>query len=110
MCVAVDDLIVLAKKYVDKSKFYIIIDDSLISKRYSKFIGGSGDNYNTTINQTYRLVCFITIMLTDGHYSLPLDHKIWIREISARITRENKASLAACSSAYGWALYNSNYV
>ncbi|MBA3954502.1 transposase [Candidatus Dependentiae bacterium] len=79
-CVTVDDLIVLAKKYFGNSKLSIIIDDSLISKRYSKFIRGSGDNYDTTIKQTYRSVCFIAIMLTDGHYSLPLDHKIWMRE------------------------------
>jgi len=78
--VAYNDLINLSAKLFGASKLFLIIDDSLLEKMYSKLIGGSSDNYDSSLKATYRSICFVAAMLTDGHYAIPIDHKIWIRK------------------------------
>ena len=55
--VAYNDLINLSAKLFGASKLFLIIDDSLLEKMYSKLIGGSSDNYDSSLKATTVIKC-----------------------------------------------------
>ncbi len=79
-CTTWEELISLAKKYFGSNKVKIIIDDSIIRKMYSKYIQGSGDNYDPVSKQVFRSLCTVVAMLTDGKTALPVLHKLWVKQ------------------------------
>lgn len=58
----------------------IIIDDTLIEKMHSQIMEGTSDNYDSSKNQTYRSLCSVVAMLSNGRYALPVVNDFWIRE------------------------------
>lgn len=70
-------LISLIKK-MTKKKLYLIIDDTIIEKIYSKWIEGTSDNYSTTTGKRERSLCAVVAMLTDGDIAIPIDQDLWI--------------------------------
>lgn len=73
----VQDLIHAAKKIFLRKKLYLLIDDTLILKTYSRLIEGTSDNYNSSDGNTYRSLNSVVAMLTDGITAIPIDQKIW---------------------------------
>jgi len=76
-CRSAKELISTIKKITQK-KLYLIIDDTIISKIYSKYIEGACDNYSTTTGKTERSLCSVVAMLTDGEIAIPVDQSLWI--------------------------------
>src|SRR5437868_12048976 len=71
------DLVQLAKNLFRKKRVCLIIDDTIILKEYSKNIPGACDNYSSSDRKTYRSLCSVVAVLTDGEITIPVDQKIW---------------------------------
>ena len=71
------DLIKIVKKLLKGKRLYLIIDDTLILKLYSKIIPGTGDNYDSSDGKTYRSLCAVVAVITDGKIAIPIDKAIW---------------------------------
>lgn len=74
------DFVPLVQSMFGKKKLNLVIDDSTISKRYSKEIEGVSsmvDQSTKTFTCGYKLV---TAGLTDGEYFLPIALEQWIAE------------------------------
>jgi len=76
--ITMHDLINLAKKVLVGKKWYLIIDDTLIEKIYAKVIAGTCDNFDSSDGSTYRSLCSITAVLTDGKTVIPVDQALWL--------------------------------
>jgi hypothetical protein len=87
------ELLDLAKRFFGEKPLFLIIDDSLIKKTYSKFIEGTSDNYDSADRKQYRSLCSIVAMLSDGTFALPIDQKIWTSEEFA-VAYKKKTELA----------------
>jgi len=64
------------RKSCKNKKVYLIIDDTIISKEYSNFIEGTSDNFDPSNSRTYRSLCSVVLILTDGKTSIPITHGI----------------------------------
>jgi SRSO17 transposase len=73
---------------------YLIIDDTIIPKKYSKNIVGSSDNYDHSEKKTYRSICSMAALITDGITGLPIDQKLWVAEDNAQESYKSKCELA----------------
>ena len=73
---------------------YLIIDDTIIPKKHSKNIEGSSDNYDHSEKQTYRSICSMTALISDGITGLPIDQNFWIAEDIAQEFYKSKCELA----------------
>lgn len=71
------DLINIVKKLLKGKRLYLIIDDTLILKLYSKIIPGTCDNYDSSDGKTYRSLCAVVAVVTDGTFAIPIDKAIW---------------------------------
>ncbi len=91
---SIDRIIESAKHLFGNKKIYLLIDDTLISKRYSKYIAGTSNNFDSSLRQTYKSICSITAMLTDGTYAIPLDQKIWTNKEVSTSDYKKKSELA----------------
>jgi hypothetical protein len=58
--------LIAAFRKLTKKRCYLIIDDTLIEKIYSRWIEGASDNYSTTDRKIKRSLCAVVAMLTDG--------------------------------------------
>lgn len=76
--ITMHDLIGLAKKVLVGKKWYLIIDDTIIEKIYAKVIEGACDNFDSSDGSTYRSLCSITAVLTDGKTVIPVDQALWL--------------------------------
>jgi hypothetical protein len=92
----VDDLISIAKKIFRRKRLYLIIDDTLILKLYSKIIPGTSDNHDPSDHKIYRSLCSVVALITDGEVSIPIDQLIWTSEEFAGIAYQKKTELAQC--------------
>lgn len=88
------DLVAIAKKIFKRKRLYLIIDDSLILKLYSKLIPGTSDNYDSSDCKTYRSLCSVVAMVTDGHTSIPISQEIWTSQEFAQDSYAKKWELA----------------
>ncbi|MBA2306680.1 transposase [Candidatus Dependentiae bacterium] len=57
-----------------------IIDDTIIGKMYSKYIAGSSDNYDPVTGKTFRSICSVVAMISNGKLALPIAHALWVKE------------------------------
>jgi len=76
--ITMTDLVQIAKNIFTNRKLYLVIDDTIISKIYSQSIEGSCDNYNSSSGQTYRSLCSVAAVLTDGKNAIPIGQELWI--------------------------------
>jgi len=89
------DLMDLAKRYLNpRLRWYVIVDDTLINKRYAKLIEGTGRNYDSATGTYYTSLCSVVIMVTDGIIAIPIDHKLWIERASAGKEYKTKIEIA----------------
>lgn len=58
--------------FIKRKKLYIMIDDTLIRKIYSKCMNGSGWFYDTKIGRSIRAYKLSVVGITDGKYAFPL--------------------------------------
>jgi SRSO17 transposase len=72
------DLIKIVKTTWKKRRLYLIIDDTLILKIYSKFIRGTSDNYDSSDGKTYRSLCAVVAVITDGETAIPVNFGMWV--------------------------------
>lgn len=89
----VDELVLYAKKLF-KKKAYLLIDDTLILKIYSRYIEGACDNYSSSDGRSYRSLCSVVAMITDGNTALPIDQVIWTSAEFSQTTYKKKWELA----------------
>lgn len=75
-----DDLLSFCKLIFGNKAVYLIIDDTLIKKIYSRLIEGACDNYDSSNRQHYRSLCSVVAMVTDGETAIPVDQKLWFSE------------------------------
>ncbi len=80
------DLIRVIKKTLKRKRLYLIIDDTIILKIYSKIISGTCDNYDSSDRKTYRSLCSVVAVITDGDIAIPIDQALWI---SAEFANDN---------------------
>lgn len=74
------ELVCLAKEFFGTDFLDVILDDTLLEKKHSKFIEGSADNFDSSNRQVYRSLCSIVAMLSNGWYGLPVKHGFWIKK------------------------------
>lgn len=72
------DLINIVKKVFGRKRLYLVIDDTIILKMYSKVIQGTCDNYDSSDGKTYRSLCAVVALITDGVIAIPIDKELWI--------------------------------
>lgn len=72
-----DDLLKIVTQVFKNKRLYLIIDDTLVLKLYSKVIPGTSDNYDSADGKSYRSLCSVAAMITDGHIAIPIDQAIW---------------------------------
>ncbi len=75
-----DDLLSFCKLIFGNKAVYLIVDDTLIKKIYSRLIEGACDNYDSSNRQHYRSLCSVVAMVTDGETAIPVDQKLWFSE------------------------------
>jgi hypothetical protein len=90
----VEDLLKVIGQVFKNKRLYLIIDDTLILKRFSKFIPGTSDNYDSADRKTYRSLCSVVAMITDGHTAIPIDQAIWTALEFATETYKKKWEIA----------------
>jgi len=88
------ELIEVAKKILKRKRLYLLLDDTLILKIYSRCIEGTSDNYSTTARAKQRSLCSIVAMLTDGEIAIPIDQLLWTAEEVDPINYATKTELA----------------
>jgi putative transposase len=54
------------------------IDDTLIMKMYSKVIEGTNNNYDSSDGKTYKSLCAVVAVITDGTVTIPISQDIWV--------------------------------
>lgn len=72
------ELTFLANQFFHNEPLYLIIDDTLIEKMYSRLIEGTSDNYDSSNHSMYRSLCSVVAMVTNGQWALPVDHRLWV--------------------------------
>lgn len=88
----------LAKRaLIDKQK-YLLIDDTLIPKEYSKKIEGVEDGFDVCLNRSSRGIRVITQSLTDGAINIPINAVPFTSKALARDNYVSK-SIIACELA-----------
>jgi len=92
--VTTPDLVALAMNVLVGKRLYLIIDDTLIAKIYSKEIEGACDNYDSSNVTTYRSLCSITAVLTDGKTVIPIDQELWLSSKLAQGAYKKKWEVA----------------
>lgn len=73
----INDLIRIAQKIFCRKKVYLLIDDTLILKVYSRFIEGTSDNYSSSDKRVCRSLNSVVAMITDGITAIPISQEIW---------------------------------
>ncbi len=76
----IQDLVKIVKTVWKRRRLYLIIDDTLIMKIYSKIIQGTSDNYDSSDGKVYRSLCAVVALITDGEIAIPIDLGIWTSE------------------------------
>nr|MBA3752329.1 transposase [Candidatus Dependentiae bacterium] len=90
-----NELICKAQQYFGDNKVNIIIDDTIINKMYSKNIEGTGDIFDPVSKRTFRSLCSIVAMISDGRIALPVLHTLLIKqELSSPGHYKTKAEIA----------------
>lgn len=89
-----DDLLKIVKVVFKNKRLYLIIDDTLILKLYSKVIPGTSDNFDSADRKTYRSLCAVVAMITDGYTAIPIDQSIWTAIEFAADTYKTKWQIA----------------
>jgi SRSO17 transposase len=79
-CVTIDELVRLAVETFGTNFLHVILDDTLIEKMHSKYIEGSGDNYDSSNGRTYRSLSTVVAALSNGKFVLPVHHEFWIKK------------------------------
>ena len=88
-------LLKLAQKYLNPNfRWYVVVDDTLINKRFSKIIEGAGINYDSATGTHYISLCSVVIMVTDGNIAIPIDQCFWIEKALAGNEYKSKIELA----------------
>ena len=72
------DLIGIVKNVCKRRRLYLILDDTLIMKIYSKMIQGACDNYDSSDGKVYRSLCSVVALITDGRVAIPISQEFWI--------------------------------
>ena len=88
------DLVAIVKRLIKRKRLYLIIDDTLLLELYSKIIPGASDNHDSSDHQTYRSLCSIVAVVTDGEITIPLDQLIWTSKEFASLAYQKKCDLA----------------
>lgn len=89
-----EELIKLAQKIFKRKKIYLIIDDTIIDKIYSKAIEGACDNYSSADRKSYRSLCSVVAMLTDGVIAIPITQALWLSSEFSKVNHKTKWQLA----------------
>ncbi len=70
------DLIRVVSVVYKRKRLYVIIDDTLIFKVYSKFIAGTSDNFDSADRKIYRSLCSVVAMITNGNIAIHVEQTI----------------------------------
>jgi len=94
----IKELLWYVKKLFKNKKIYLLIDDTLILKIYSRYIEGACDNYSSSDGRSYRSLCSVVAMITDGEIALPIDQVIWTSAEFSQTTYKKK--VGTCTRTY----------
>ena len=90
----INDLVAIAKQLFVGKTLYLIIDDTIIAKIHSKMVQGTSDNYDPSSGNTYRSLCSVTAMISDGYTAIPISQKIWTAQEFAQNEYKKKSELS----------------
>ena len=76
--VTMQELISFCKTIFKNKPLYLLIDDTLINKWYSRVIEGACDNFDTSDRKSYRSLCSVVAMITDRAIAIPIDQALWV--------------------------------
>lgn len=88
------DLIRIVKDLFKHKRLYLIVDDTLIRKMYSKIIPGTSDNYDSSDGKTYRSLCSVVAVITDGKIAVPVGQEFWTASEFAKNSYATKWEIA----------------
>ncbi len=80
-----EDLTKIIRTVWKRKKLYLIIDDTLIMKIYSKLIPGTSDNYDSSDGKVYRSLCAVVALITYGEIIYFADSALFVYTILALI-------------------------
>lgn len=92
--ITTDDLLAFCTLIFGKKAVYLIVDDTLIKKIYSRLIEGVCDNYDSSQHHHYRSLCSVVAMVTDGETAIPVDQKLWFSEEYSPDNHQKKWEIA----------------
>lgn len=92
--IKMEDLISTSKDLFKDKRIFLIVDDTLLEKRFSYLIEGASDNYDTSNGTHYRSLCSVVAVLTDGKLALPVTHALWSSQEFDPVNNRKKWELA----------------
>jgi hypothetical protein len=74
---SLEEFIRAAANLLSGKKKNLIIDDTLIPKKYSNYIEGTSDNYSSGEHRRQRSLNPVVALLSDGRIGIPITLKMW---------------------------------
>ena len=88
------ELVQIANAHAKRSKGFLIIDDSNVSKKYSKEIEGVAKVYNCAEKRSGLGYCMVALCWSNGKVTIPIGFGYWIPEEIAGDTYKTKIQIA----------------
>lgn len=92
--VSTEELIKIAQTIFKGGRIFLIVDDTLIAKIFSTLIEGVGDNFDSADKTTYKSLCSVVAMLTDGKIAIPITQAFWTSKELNPTNYKTKTELA----------------
>lgn len=86
--------VIIANSLACKAAGWIIIDDTLICKDFSRFIEGVGFSYDSVTGRPRRGLCVVCLVWTNGHVTIPIAFRFWLEPALAQAHYKTKSLLA----------------
>jgi len=75
-----DLLICIAKHFDKQKKGWLVFDNTGISKRYSKFIEGVTEYYNSNESRLDYGISLVVVAWNNGNITIPINYDCWIHK------------------------------
>jgi putative transposase len=76
-------------EYISKEDGYLIIDDTLLSKRWAKKIRLARKLYSGREHRVQNGICLITLLWTNGIIRIPIDYRIYDKGIDGKTKNQH---------------------
>lgn len=89
-----DELVKLAKQYLNVENLLLIFDDTQITKLYAKYIEGLDLGFDGSLKKPALGIKMITSLLTDGETDIPIDTMPFMSKAISQNSYQTKSEIA----------------